>query len=72
MEKVPMSELAKTTIWGHYATWLVDIYVIEEGDVNAGQHLSIGPAHAAWSGAIDSARRACGKLTGEQARPWQV
>ena len=74
-EKVPVAVLASMEFWGHLATWLVEVYVISEGDVNGGQHLGVGPAHAAWSGAIDSARKTVAKLktadaAEHQARAW--
>ena len=71
-EKVPIEVLASTDFWGHYATWLVESYVISEGDVNAGQHLGVGPAHSAWSGAIDSARKMVAKLKAAEAGEHQV
>ena len=70
--KVPMEHVADVTFWGHFASWLIETYTIAEGDVNGGQHLSVRPAQQAWSGAIDTARRACAKLKGEGAREWQV
>ena len=71
-EKVPVAVLASTEFWGHFATWLVEIYVISEGDVNGGQHLGVGPAHHAWSGAIDSARKTVAKLKAADAKEHQV
>ena len=67
-----MQFLANQTFWGMYATWLVESYTIAAGDINEGLGLGIGPAHAAWSGAIDTARKACVKLKGDDAKEWQV
>ena len=71
-EQVPMAVLASTEFWGHYATWLVEGYVIADGDVNQGQHLHVGPAQAAWSGSIDSARKLAAKYHGADATQCKV
>ena len=63
-----MQFLANQTFWGMYATWLVESYTIAAGDINEGLGIGIGAAHAAWSGAIDTARKACVKLKGDDAK----
>jgi len=57
-DEVPEDELAQRDIWAHMADFLSNVYTIEEGAVNAGQHLGLKTAHGDWSGMIDTARKA--------------
>lgn len=57
-DEVPEDELAQRDIWAHMADFLSNVYTIEEGAVNAGQHLGLKTEHGDWSGMIDTARKA--------------
>lgn len=60
-DNVPESEAATTRIYGYFATWLIETYIIPKGEINAGKPLSQGTAHGYWSGLLNQMRVKYGK-----------
>ena len=65
---VPEAELTQETIWGHFATWLSDVYVIPAGEKNQGEMLKIKPAHGIWGGLLYQARGALASSTRQETK----
>ena len=55
-ESVSDAVLGDKEIWAHFATFLVEVYKIPAGLINAGKSPSKGTAVNAWSGMINQAR----------------
>ena len=55
---VPEEELTQVTIWGHFASYLCEVYVIPDGERNQGEGLKAKTAHGIWGGLIFQARGA--------------
>ena len=60
---VPEGELTQESIWGHFASYLADVYIIPAGEKNGGEHLKVKSAHGVWGGLIFQARGALAKST---------
>ena len=65
---VAEAELASREIWQHFADYLSNVYVIPEGNVHAGQHLALKPAHQDWTGLIDITRKALEKTGSSESK----
>ena len=55
-ESVSDAVLGDKEIWAHFATFLVEVYKIPAGLINAGKSPGKGTAVNAWSGMINQAR----------------
>ena len=65
---VPEEELTQEGIWGHFASFLADVYVIPKGERNQGEMLKIKTAHGMWGGLIFQARGKLAKSTRQETK----
>lgn len=54
--KVPEEVLTDFEIWQHLSDFLVNVYEIEEGHLNAGKKLGIDTAIGVWGGLINQTK----------------
>ena len=56
--KLKEAHACSREIYEHLATYLVEVYLIDQGNINAGKHLSFKVALQVWSGLIQHQKRA--------------
>ena len=55
--KLPEEVVCTKEIWGHFATYLAETYIIPKGRKNAGEKLHANTALAVWGGLIQQSER---------------
>ena len=66
--EVPEAEVCTQDFWGSFATYLSEVYVISEGEKNAGQGMAPSTTVNTWSGLLDSTKQRFSKSDSEQTK----
>jgi len=69
--RIAEEHMTAPELWAHLADFIVHVYTIEDGSVNAGKHLGVDTAVGVWGGLLNQAKTRFSSSASDQTRVCQ-